>query len=125
MSNMTEDPNEVQSSVADLGRPAEHGGHDGHGRDDRPAQDVTVKCDYISADAPIHRKFPPTTLLAVVKQWAREEFVPNPPSDKTYYLNDDKTRHRFTAEEEQQTLAQLGYKQSAHFRLNEEQASGA
>src|SRR5690242_10279535 len=91
----------------------EHGGHD-----------VQVHVDYISADEPIHRKFPQATQLVVVKTWAREQFVPHPPSDKTYYLNDEKTRHRFTAAEEEQTLAQLGYTHSAHLRLNEEQVSG-
>jgi hypothetical protein len=92
--------------------------------DEKPAHDVEVHVDYISADEPIHRKFSPETLLGAVKQWAREQFVPNPPSDKAYYLNDDKTRHRFISEEELHTLAQLGYEHSAHFRLNEEQASG-
>lgn len=87
---------------------------------------VQVHCDYISADEPIHERFPAGTVLAVVKNWARETFVPNPPSDKAYYLNDDKTRHRFTSEEELRTLAMLGYERGAvHFRLNEEQASGA
>jgi hypothetical protein len=87
--------------------------------------DVQVHMDYISADEPIHKKFASNTLIAAVKDWARQTFVPNPPSDKAYYLNDDKSRHRFTAEEEQKTLAELGYKGSAHLRLNEEQASGA
>ena len=95
------------------------------GKPEKPETNVQVHCDYISADEPIHRKFSTGTVLAVVKEWARTEFVPNPPSDKAYYLNDDKTRHRFTAEEEQQTLAQLGYERGAvHLRLNEEQASG-
>jgi hypothetical protein len=124
MSNVNETPDASQAGAGGQVDPAEHGGHDGPDQD-KQAHEVAVKCDYISADDPIHRKFPPATLLAAVKQWAREEFVPNPPSDKAYYLNDDKSRHRFTAEEEQKTLAQLGYRQSAHFRLNEEQASGA
>lgn len=89
-----------------------------------PTYAVQVHVDYISADEPIHQAFSPDTLLTVVKQWAREILVPHPPSDKTYYLNDDKTRHRFTAAEEQQTLTQLGYEHDAHLRLNEEQASG-
>jgi hypothetical protein len=97
------------------------------GRDDRSdheAHDVQVHVDYISADNPIHRKFPPTTQLLVVKTWAQQTFVPHPPSDKAYYLNDDKTRRRFTTEEEQKTLADLGYTHVAHLRLNEEQVSG-
>jgi len=57
---------------------------------------VEVHCDYISADEPIKKKFPSSSTLVEVKKWAREEFVPNPPSDKVYYLSDDKTRHRFT-----------------------------
>jgi hypothetical protein len=85
---------------------------------------IEVHCDYISADEPIKRKFPSSTVLAEVKDWARGEFVPNPPSDKVYYLSDDKSRHRFTAEEENQTLEQLGYKREAKLRLNEEQAAG-
>jgi hypothetical protein len=98
------------------------------GRDDRhPGHDVPnvqVHVDYISADEPIHAGYPATTRLLVVKAWAQKTFVPNPPSDKTYYLNDDKTRHRFTTEEEQKTLAELGYIHVAHFRLNEEQIAG-
>src|SRR5689334_14543929 len=90
----------------------------------KEGHDVNVHCDYISADEPIHRKFPADTVLSGVKQWAREQFVPTPPSDKAYYLNDDKTRHRFTEDEEKRTLSQLGYDHIAHFRLNEEQASG-
>jgi hypothetical protein len=88
-------------------------------------EQVVVHVDYISADEPIQSKFPPNTLLGAVKDWARQQFVPNPPSDKAYYLNDDKTRHRFTPAEEQKSLADLGYEHTAHFRLNEEQASGA
>jgi len=122
MNTTNETPDGAQSDAAGLAASAEHGGHD---QGDKRAHDVAVKCDYISADEPIHRKFPPATLLAAVKQWAREELVPNPPSDKAYYLNDDKSRHRFTAEEEQKTLVQLGYQHNAHLRLNEEQASGA
>ncbi|WP_310571223.1 hypothetical protein [Gemmatimonas sp.] len=94
---------------------------------DKPdgVKEVQVHCDYISADQPITRKFPTDTVLSAIKIWARSVFVPNPPSDKAYYLNDDKSRHRFTAVEEEQTLAQLGYERgAAHFRLNEEQASG-
>lgn len=91
---------------------------------DAAAHGVSVTCDYISADEPIHQKFPGTTLLAAVKQWAREKFVPHPPSDKAYYLNDDKSRHPFTPAEEQSTLVELGYREVAHLRLNEEQASG-
>jgi hypothetical protein len=122
MSTTNETPDGAQSGAAELTALADHSRHD---HDDERAHDVAVKCDYISADQPIHRKFPPATLLAAVKQWAREEFVPNPPSDKAYYLNDDKSRHRFTKEEQQKTLALLGYEHTAHFRLNEEQASGA
>lgn len=85
---------------------------------------VQVHVDYISADEPIHDSFAPDTKLIAVKDWARARFVPNPPSDKTYYLNDDKSRHRFTTDEEQKTLEQLGYTHIAHFRLNEEQVSG-
>ncbi len=85
---------------------------------------VEVHCDYISADEPIKKKFPSSSTLVEVKKWAREEFVPNPPSDKVYYLSDDKTRHRFTSEEEQRTLEQAGYKNQAKLRLNEEQAAG-
>lgn len=88
-------------------------------------QEVQVHCDYISADHPIHRAFSGDTILAEVKKWARETFVPDPPSGKAYYLNDDKTRHRFTEDEEHQTLHDLGYEHSAHLRLNEEQASGS
>jgi hypothetical protein len=86
---------------------------------------VEVHCDYISADEPIKRKFPSSTPLLEVKDWARSEFVPNPPSDKVYYLSDDRTRHRFTADEEKQTLEQLGYEHQAKLRLNEEQAAGS
>ncbi len=86
---------------------------------------VEVHCDYISADEPIHRKFPPTATLAEVKAWAREIFVPNPPSGKAYYLSDDKTRRRFTPEEEALTLQQAGYEHEAKLRLNEEQVSGS
>lgn len=125
MSTMKEKPDGPQSGAAGLAASAGHERHGGHDHDEKRAHDVAVQCDYISADEPIHRKFPPTTLLAAVKQWARDEFVPNPPSDKAYYLNDDKSRHHFTTEEEQKTLAHLGYKHSAHLRLNEEQASGA
>ncbi len=96
---------------------------DSHDRD-KDKDLVNVHCDYISADEPIHQKFPSSTLLIAVKDWARAEFVPNPPSDKTFYLNDDKTRHRFTPEEEQQSLSQLGYRREAKFRLNEEQIAG-
>jgi hypothetical protein len=85
---------------------------------------VEVHCDYLGADDPIKRKFPQTAKLAEVKQWARESFVPHPPSDKAYYLNDDKTRHRFTAEEEQKSLLALGYEHQAKLRLNEEQVAG-
>jgi len=86
---------------------------------------VEVHCDYISADKPIHEKFSPDASIADVKTWAREQFVPNPPSDKIYYLNDDKTRRRFTQEDETKSLVALGYEHVAHFRLNEEQWSGA
>lgn len=108
-----DDGSDVQSAARDmLAKPA--------------VREVQVHCDYISADGPIHRKFDTDTTLAIVKDWARSMFVPNPPSDKAYYLNDDKTRHRFTEQEEQQSLAQLGYEHGAvHLRLNEEQASGA
>jgi hypothetical protein len=85
---------------------------------------IEVHCDYISADKPIKRKFAPSTPLADVKEWAKGEFVPNPPSDKTYYLSDDKTRHRFTPDEERLTLEQLGYKNEAKLRLHEEQVAG-
>ena len=85
---------------------------------------VEVHVDYISADEPIHRKFPAAATLLEVKTWARTQFVPNPPSNKTYYLSDDKTRRRFTTEEEALTLEQAGYKHEARLRLNEEQVSG-
>jgi hypothetical protein len=87
--------------------------------------EILVHVDYISADEPIHRRFPETARLSEVKEWARSVFVPNPPSDKTFYMTDDKTRHRFTAQEEGETLAQLGYTHEAHLRLNEEQISGS
>ena len=87
-------------------------------------QEVEVHCDYLGADEKIRRKFPQTALLAEVKQWARETFVPNPPSDKASFLNDDKTRHRFTEEEEQRSLLAMGYEHKADFRLSEEQVAG-
>jgi hypothetical protein len=89
-----------------------------------PPDEVQVHVDYISADEPIHRKFAVTSALTEVKAWAQGVFVPNPPSDKTFYLSDDKTRHRFTAEEEARSLGELGYTHVAHLRLNEEQVSG-
>jgi hypothetical protein len=91
----------------------------------KKSDEIQVSVDYISADDAIHQKFNATALLSEVKTWARGVFVPLPPSDKAYYLNDDKSRHRFTTEEEGQTLQQLEYKGGAHLRLNEEQASGA
>lgn len=126
------DSNQMQDGapfgVSEVGASTARGGAS-EGRDGKPGKpetEVQVHCDYISADDPIHRKFSTDTVLSIVKEWARAEFVPNPPSDKAYYLNDDKTRHRFTAEEEQRTLAQLGYEHGpVHLRLNEEQASGA
>lgn len=87
-------------------------------------REVQVHMDYISADDPIHQKFPDTALLAAVKEWARGIFVPEPPSDKAFYVTDDKTRHRFTPEEELRSLNALGYEHVAHLRLNEEQISG-
>ena len=99
---------------------------DGHGNGGAAAgpQQVEVHCDYLAADDKIRAKFAQSTRLIEVKAWARAEFVPNPPSDKAYYLNDDKSRHRFTPEEEQKTLLDLGYQHKADLRLNEEQASG-
>lgn len=85
---------------------------------------IEVHCDYLGADDPIKRKFGESTLLLEVKRWAREDFVPSPPSDKAYFLNDDKTRHRFTADEEGMSLVALGYKHKADLRLTEEQLSG-
>jgi hypothetical protein len=125
MSSMNEAEQEVASGGAERAASPERGGDAAEDRGGKPAHDIQVLVDYISADEPIHEKFPPETTIAAVKQWAREQFVPQPPSDKAYYLNDDKTRHRFTADEEQRTLAQLGYEHVAHFRLNEEQAAGA
>jgi len=124
MSNIGRAHDASESSVGEAAS-SQHGGGAAEVLVGKPVQDVQLHVDYISADEPIHRKFPSDTILAAVKQWAREQFVPHPPSDKAYYLNDDKTRHRFTPEEEQRTLAHLGYEHSAHFRLNEEQASGA
>jgi hypothetical protein len=98
-------------------------GGGGHGQPEKDRL-VEVHCDYLGADEPIKRKFPQAAKLVEVKLWARETFVPHPPSDKAYYLNDDKTRHRFTAEEEQKSLLALGYEHEAKLRLNEEQASG-
>jgi len=98
--------------------------HTGGEAESKSGDLVEVHCDYISADEPIKRRFPSSTILGEVKEWARGEFVPNPPSDKAYYLSDDKSRHRFTADEEKQTLEQLGYKHEAKLRLNEEQAAG-
>jgi hypothetical protein len=90
-----------------------------------PARDhVRVHVDYISADHPIQRDFPETAQLSEIKQWAQQEFVPHPPSDKTFYLVDERTGHRFTESEEQKSLGALGYKHAAHFRLNEEQVAG-
>jgi len=103
----------------DTGR--DHPGSDK--RHDEPEQ-VNVVCDYLSADDVIERIFPANTELRRVKEWAREVFVPNPPSDKAFFLSDDKTRHRFTESEEQKTLAQLGYSHQAHLRLHEEQVAG-
>jgi hypothetical protein len=91
--------------------------------DPRPGH-VRVHVDYISADHPIQRDFAESTLLSAVKEWARREFVPNPPSDKAFYLVDEKTGHRFSEREEQESLKTLGYKHVAHFRLNEEQIAG-
>ncbi len=88
-------------------------------------KEVEVHCDYLGADEKIRRKFPQTALMGEVKQWAREQFAPNPPSDKAYYLVDDKTRHRFTEEEERRTLLTLGYEHKADLRLAEEQVAGA
>ena len=85
---------------------------------------VQVHCDYLSADEPIHRAFSSTATLGEVKDWARGQFVPNPPSDKTYYLSDEKTRKRFNSEEEKETLAEAGYEHEAKFRLGEEQIAG-
>jgi hypothetical protein len=93
-----------------------------HGRKNETM--IEVHCDYLGADDPIKRKFGESTLLSEVRQWAREHFVPSPPSDKAYFLNDDKTRHRFTAEEEAMSLVALGYKHKADLRLTEEQLSG-
>lgn len=124
MCNMSETKQELASGVSEQAASPKRGGDAARDRGGKPAHDVQVHVDYISADEPIHRKFSAETTIAAVKQWAREQFVPLPPSDKAYYLNDDKTRHRFTAEEEQQTIAQRGYEQVAHLRLNEEQAAG-
>ena len=87
-------------------------------------QDVEVHCDYLGADEKIRRKFPQSARLAEVKKWARQTFVPNPPSDKAYFLSDDKSRRRFTDEEEQKTLLAMGYEHKADLRLTEEQISG-
>lgn len=124
MSSLNETKQEVASGAAEPDASPERGGDAAKDRGGKAAHDVQVHVDYISADEPIHRKFSPETTIAAIKQWAREQFVPQPPSDKAYYLNDDKSRRRFTAEEEQRTLAQLGYEHAAHFRLNEEQAAG-
>lgn len=105
-------------SETELSKGEKDGGKKPHGKA------VVVECDYLGADDPIERTFASTTVLGEVKEWAKGKFVPVPPSDKTYYLNDDKTRHRFTAEEEQRTLESLGYEHEAEFRLNEEQMSG-
>lgn len=88
------------------------------------SHEVKVTCDYLSADEPIERLFLATDALTDVKAWALSVFVPHPPSDKTYWLSDDKTRQRFTTAQERETLAQLGYKHEAHLRLHEEQVSG-
>jgi hypothetical protein len=86
--------------------------------------EVEVHCDYLGADDAVKRKFLESASLSEVKSWAREHFVPNPPSDKAYFLNDDKTRHRFTQEEEAMSLQALGYHHKADLRLSEEQLSG-
>lgn len=101
------------------------GKEQGKGTGNKPdAKDVEVHCDYLGADEAIRRKFPQTALMADVKKWARQTFVPNPPSDKAYYLNDDKTRRRFTEEEEQKSLLAMEYEHKADFRLSEEQIAG-
>lgn len=124
MSITNETKEEMASGVTERAASPARGDDAAKGRGGKSAHEVQVHVDYISADEPIHQKFPPETTIAAIKEWAREQFVPLPPSDKAYYLNDDKTRHRFTADEEQRTLAQLDYEHVAHFRLNEEQASG-
>lgn len=123
MSTIKEAKDDVASGVAQRAVSPERA-DSGQDRDDKTVHDVQVHVDYISADEPIHGTFPPDTTIAAIKLWAREQFVPQPPSDKAYYLNDDKTRRRFTTDEEQRTLSQLGYEHVAHFRLNEEQATG-
>ena len=85
---------------------------------------VKVTCDYLGADEPLTREFLQSTLLGAVKQWARGEFVPVPPSDKAYFIINDKTRHRFTDEEEHRSLLALGFDHKAELRLGEEQKSG-
>lgn len=85
---------------------------------------VQVHCDYLSADHPLHQAFSATATLREVKEWARAEFVPNPPSDKAFFLTDEKTRQRLSEEEELRTLQEAGYAHVAHFRLAEEQLSG-
>ena len=85
---------------------------------------VKVTCDYLGADEPLTREFPQSALLHEVKDWAREKFVPVPPSDKAYFIINDKTRHRFTDEEEHRSLLALGFEHKADLRLGEEQKSG-
>lgn len=102
----------------------EKGEKERQGGEKPDVKEVEVHVDYIGADDKVRRKFPQTAVLAEVKQWAREQFVPNPPSDKAYYLVDDKTRHRFTEAEEQETLLALGYEHKADLRLTEEQIAG-
>jgi hypothetical protein len=97
--------------------------------DTRPGEDgsrdtIIVSVDYLGADEPIHRRFPQGELLGDVKRWAQEKFVPTPPPDKAFYLVDDRREHRFSPEEERESLQSLKYEHKAAFRLVEEQIAG-
>ncbi len=95
---------------------------------DRPDMDdahlVHVRVDYHRTDKPIDKRFPSSTQLGDVKDWAMREFRIHPQPDQRFFLVDERTHAPYGPEDEKNTLGQLGYTREARLRLSVEHRAG-
>lgn len=86
--------------------------------------DIEVHVSYIRAAHPIHRRFVLDTRLGAVLEWALQTFGLAPSPDQPYRLVNDRTDQTYTAAQELESLAQLGFVHEAKLRLAVEHLTG-
>jgi hypothetical protein len=103
-------------------RPSDPAGADGP-----PSQreQVVVHVSYVRAEKPIVRRFNLEERLLAVLTWALTEFGLQPTADQRFYLVNTRTDRPYSAEQEQQSLAALGFEHQEKLRIAVEHLAGS